>query len=109
MLNPLNPQSKSVSKPPKYQNEYASIEEVDRDPNFQTNNTDTDDYVYYYDDQFPQYNERTSDNNLFGNTEYVPDLFTGHDLSCNRWSKVLRRHSDRFLICFKVIEEYLQS
>ncbi len=99
-LNPLNPQSSSVSvrEPSQDQHDYVSVQEVSIAPNFQTNNTDTDDYGYYYDDQFPQnYDERTSGhNNLFGNTEYVPDLLTGHDHSCNRWSTVFRRHSDRY-------------
>jgi hypothetical protein len=102
MLNPPNPPSSSVSvsEPPRAdQHEYvSSVQEVDRAPNFQTNNTYNDDYGYYCDEQFPQnYDERTSGhNNLFGNTEYVPDLFTGHDLSCKRWNKVFRRHSDRY-------------
>jgi hypothetical protein len=94
----LNPPV-SVSERPQDQYEYIrDVPEVDRAPNFQTNNTDNDDYGYYYDDQFPQnFEERTSDdNNPFGNTEYVPDLFTGHDLSCKRWNKVFRRHSDRY-------------
>jgi hypothetical protein len=99
MLNPHNPQSSSVSvrEPSQDQHEYVSVQEVSLAPNFQTNNTDNDDYGYYYDDQFPQnYDERTSGhNNPFGNTEYVPDLFASHDHSCNRWSKVFRRHSDR--------------